>query len=248
MPLYMDGQEINPLFIGGEEIESAHMWNGTGWDIVYEGIPPGVIWRDDFPTDRTDKWGDDWETQSPSVGRVIDGIAVNRSLSQNSGGFTWARYMKEPLTDDVMIRAHVVKPANLSQSNNNELILSLRGSYSFEAASNNNTFGVLFVFYTGSCQIMTNINGNMATRATGGQVREGDIYECTAEGNVYTLRNATLNTTLCQWVDTDNVFPVVSSRRYMHMYQEGNFPVFQSHFASYGTNWIEYGDLHLMRP
>ena len=203
---------------------------------------PGMKWRDDFPTDSTAGWGANWEKQSSLTPRIQSGVAVMGSIGMGSSGFVHARFVHTPMTTDVRCDVRVVKPPNQSQATDNELIISLRSSYNFAAAANNATYGVWFVMYPGQSGIITNINGNTTSRVTGGQVRVNDVISCTAIGNVYRLRNLTLNTTLAEWVDTNNVFPYFDTQNYLHMYQEGNYPIFQTAYGSYGADWLEFGD------
>ncbi|MBM4686264.1 hypothetical protein GS532_21270 [Rhodococcus hoagii] len=35
MPVYMGSQRIRELYVGGQRVKSAHMWNGTAWQRVH---------------------------------------------------------------------------------------------------------------------------------------------------------------------------------------------------------------------
>lgn len=201
---------------------------------------PGVTYLENFPTDSTTGWGSDWLNQGGSpTPRIQSGVAVMGSLSNGSSGYCYSRYNPRPLTDNVQAAVRVVKPPNQAQAQNNELIITLRGTDNFQGAGHS---GVWFVMFPGECYIQTLINGTVTSRVQGGAVAVNSEIRCIANGNVYTLYNFTTSTTLCTWTDSSNEY-AYAGNRYMHMYQEGNYPIFQQAYGSYGADWIEYKDL-----
>ena len=240
--------EIEPVnaqtILGPNELQHVTTWDGSAWRTIWE-LETLIVYLENFPIDRTDGWGPDWTTLGgTTTPRIQSGVAVMGPISSGSGGWCQGRYDPRPGTDDVKATVKVVKPPSQSQANDNELIIGLRGTELFQATG---ASGVWFVMYPGSCSIITNIDNVQTARASGGAVAVNSEIECIAMADYYALRNKTTDVTLCEWVDVDGAY-AYEGNRYMHMYQEGNFPMFQSAYGSYGTDWIQYEDIEIPAP
>jgi len=127
MPIFQNGTEIKQMILpqiggsGGDEIDKAYMWNGQGWDLVFESFTPYSFYHnfDGLPTGRliTSDYGKWLDSPAPSndtpvVPYATGGIVRASSTGQDGFFSTWCIHSTPTNSDNFEVSITMDTGAN----------------------------------------------------------------------------------------------------------------------------------------
>lgn len=199
---------------------------------------PCAFWaRDDITMADTTGYGPSFVMHTGSTGRVTSGHLNVRALSSGSGKVAdWGEWRYHPNTDDVQTRFMIVAPAPYGQATDSETVIAHRAS----EVANANTHGAWLALYSGSVSLLSVVGGTQTVRS--GPVN-GDIRNLPlmfqSKGNVHQLIRLDTGATVIGWTDGTGVVLQGAGYRRVKVAHTGNYPTFQSQFASPAIDYID---------
>lgn len=123
MPIFQNNTEIKQMILpqvggsGGDEIDKAYMWNGSGWDLVFEAFQPYSFYHnfDGLPTGRltTSDYGKWLDSPAGSVYPYVSGGMVRTNSTGTDGTYsTWCIHSTPTRSDNFEVTITMDSGAN----------------------------------------------------------------------------------------------------------------------------------------
>lgn len=192
MPIYRGSQKIKNLYVGGQKIKAAHIWNGSAWQKVYTS---GKRYLIDFNS--TGPLPSGWTTSSPAP-TVINGAAQAPTSSTSLS--VYATYNQDLASNDVSVTVTAVAPTTPVAGEESGIML--RGGLGWKIDPH-----AELSFSTANGCTIKSVSGGVATvrASTTTNIAHGDTIEFTAVGNVYRAYRNGSTTPFLTWTDTGNI-------------------------------------------